>query len=239
VKTHLLLLWLCACIALTACGDDGDKDRQKDLATAVATLALEADAPATPAATSTPDPSRLRGFDFPIASGCLPQGDQLMPNAPRPYRAGIHEGVDIYAVDSCVPIRLGTPVLAAKDGVVVRADLAYVDLTPARAAQLEQDPTTPEAIDAYRGRQVWVDHGDGIVTRYAHLSGIAPGITAGTKVTKGQHIAYVGESGTPDSLVSPGSELHLHFEVRVGDTYLGARQPPAEVRRLFVVLFGK
>ena len=112
------------------------------------------------------------------------------------------------------------------------------DLTPEKAAALALNPTTPEAVDAYRGRQVWLDHGNGVVTRYAHLSGIAPAATVGARVRKGDVIAYVGESGTPDSLLSPGSELHLHFEVRAGDTYLGFGQMPAEVRRLFVVLFG-
>ena len=30
----------------------------------------------------------------------------------------------------------------------------------------------PDVLDSFRGRQVWVDHGHGIVTRYAHLSAI-------------------------------------------------------------------
>ena len=161
-----------------------------------------------------------------------------MPNAPRDYREGIHEGVDFYDGHACAPVGLGTPVLAARDGVVLRADFAYVDLTPAQAQALAANPTAPESVDAYRGRQVWIDHGGGVGTRYAHLSAIAPQTQVGTHVKQGQVIAYVGESGTPDSLVSPGSELHLHFEVRVGDSYLGAGLAPAEVRRLFVVLFG-
>ena len=53
--------------------------------------------PASP--TAVPNP--LTGFSYPIAGGCLPKGDQLMPNAPRTYRQGTHEGVDFYQVDNC------------------------------------------------------------------------------------------------------------------------------------------
>lgn len=56
------------------------------------------------------------------------------------------------------------------------------------------------------GRTVDVDHGDGVVTRYAHLSGINVGI--GEAVGRGQVIGSVGSSGH-----SYGP--HLHFEVIV------------------------
>ena len=179
----------------------------------------------------------LHGFAYPIAGACLPKGDQLMPNAPRDYRLGVHEGIDLYEADSCVPITRGTPVLAMKAGRVIRADLAYQDPTPATLAAYLANPQTDEALDAFRGRQVWVDHGGGVVTRYVHLSGIAAGITQGMQVTQGQTIAYVGESGTPESVNQPGNEYHLHFEVRVGDTYLGKGLPIEEVRRLYQALF--
>lgn len=192
---------------------------------------------AAPTLTPTVGPQQLRGFVFPIAGACLPQGQQLMPNAPRPYRNGIHEGVDFYGSDNCVSIVRGTPVLAAKDGIVIRADLNYRDLTMADLERYNANPNTPEALDAFRGRQVWIDHGGGIITRYAHLDGIAQGITVGTRVAAGQTIGFVGESGTPDSLLNPGVEIHLHFEVWVGDSFLGKDLPPAEVRRLYQALF--
>ena len=53
----------------------------------------------------------------------------------------------------------------------------------------------------------------------------------------GQIVGFVGESGTPESITNPGSEYHLHFEVRVGDSYLGKGLAPAEVRRLYQTLF--
>lgn len=59
------------------------------------------------------------------------------------------------------------------------------------------------------GNLVMIDHGGGIVTCYAHQSGIAAG--EGTSVSQGQVIGYVGNTGH-----STGP--HLHFEVRVGGT---------------------
>lgn len=204
-------------------------------------LQVETLPPATPVPTLTPLPrpteADLRGFVFPIQGGCLPRGDQLMPNASRPYRNGVHEGIDFYDSDNCVRITRGTPVVAAKAGRVVRADLDYTDLTQAELNQLLANPNTEEALDKFRGRQVWIDHGNGVVTRYAHLGGIAPGISAGVQVAQGQVIAYVGESGTPESVTAPGTEYHLHFEVRVLDSFLGKGESPAQVRAMYQRLF--
>jgi murein DD-endopeptidase MepM/ murein hydrolase activator NlpD len=211
-------------------------------ATADAAVPPQASPSADP--TSTPAPpaegsNALTGFIYPLVGACLPQGDQLMPNAPRTYRLGTHEGIDFYGVDNCTAIGQGTPVIAAKAGRVVRADHGYVDLTPQTLAAIFADPTSDASFDAFRGRQVWIDHGDGVVTRYCHLGGIVPELQVGDEVAQGTTIAYVGESGTPASVQAPGTEFHLHFEVRTGGSYLGAGQSPSEVRALYLSLFGQ
>ena len=59
------------------------------------------------------------------------------------------------------------------------------------------------------GKTIMINHGNGISTRYGHLSGFA--VTTGQHVQRGEIIGYVGESGR-----STGP--HLHYEVRINDT---------------------
>jgi murein DD-endopeptidase MepM/ murein hydrolase activator NlpD len=56
------------------------------------------------------------------------------------------------------------------------------------------------------GREVVVDHGRGLETCYAHLSGFA--VMAGQTVVRGQVIGYVGASGRTTG-------ANLHYEVRI------------------------
>lgn len=191
---------------------------------------------------STLDADDLRGFAWPLAGACLPDRDALMPNSPREYRNGTHEGVDWYDLSSCARVGEGTDVYAMFDGVVVRADVTYQGLTARTLADLESHVeecacSDPEILDAFRGRQIWIDHGNGVLTRYAHLGSIDEGVYVGAEIKRDQRIAGVGESGTPESVREPGTEMHLHAEVRVDDSFLGAGLPPAEVRALWGRLF--
>ncbi len=190
-----------------------------------------------PTTSATPSPG-VSGFAYPIAGACLPEDDNLMPGAPREYRKGLHEGIDFYDSDNCVFIGLDTEVLAARAGTVIRADWAYQDLTAETLAELQErvereGGDDPAVEDAFRGRQVWIDHGDGIVTRYAHLSGIADGIVTGEQVGQGEVIGSVGDSGTPESVTAPGTQDHLHFEIRLGDIFLGQGLGPEQARHLY------
>jgi murein DD-endopeptidase MepM/ murein hydrolase activator NlpD len=156
---------------------------------------------------------RLWGqFIAPIEGAAVPDDPALMPGAPRDYRAGIHEGVDF-------PAPPGTTVLAAATGRVVRVDSSFLDWTrEQQEVALYEALTigfTPAAtLDHIRGRQVWIDHGKGVVTRYAHLSAVEP-LNVGQLVEAGTPIGAVGSSGYPQG--GP----HLHFEVRVGEDYYG------------------
>ena len=95
-----------------------------------------------------------------------------------------HEGIDFTA-------ETGTPIKAAAGGVVV-----YSDYHPEYGNMME------------------IDHGNGLVSRYAHAS--LRLVKVGDIVMKGQEIAKVGSTGR-----STGP--HLHFEVR----FKGVAQNPA------------
>ena len=252
-RRRFLALLLVVPLAV-ACGRSEDRSVQvTEDGTPVPSPAANATATATstpePIALSpTPPPSRLdpedlRGFTYPIAGACLPDSDRLMPNASREYRNGFHEGIDWYDLAGCARVGEGTPVLAMYGGVVVRADLDYQEITAQQVVDLaartaRQGFSDKDALDIYRGRQIWIDHGNGIVTRYAHLLSIAEGIDVGVEVRRGRPIGAVGESGTPESVTNPGTENHLHAGVRVGDSFLGDGLPPLEVRALYETLFG-
>lgn len=178
------------------------------------------------------------GWQIPIEGACVPVDDNQMPNSPREYRNGVHEGVDFFTGFACVDVALDTPVHAAKAGRVIRADHDFNPITQAEIDELEartaqQGYTDPGALDRFRGRQVWIDHGNGFVTRYAHLNGIPDNILPGSQVEQGEVIGYTGDTGTPESVSNPGFEIHLHFELRVGDSFLGAGLSPDEVRALY------
>jgi murein DD-endopeptidase MepM/ murein hydrolase activator NlpD len=163
----------------------------------------------------------LSGFAIPVGGIEVPTDEQYLPNSPRAYRAGYHEGIDF-------PVKAGTPVLAAKSGTIVRIDSAFVDWTAddeqaAFDAAVSLGYTPSATLDRIRGRQVWIDHGEGIVTRYAHLSAVEP-LRVGDVVTQGQVIAAVGSSGYPEG--GP----HLHFEIRVGDDFYGDGLPLPQLR---------
>jgi murein DD-endopeptidase MepM/ murein hydrolase activator NlpD len=91
-------------------------------------------------------------------------------------RSALHTGLDFQA-------DAGSPILAAAGGVVV----------------------TQEAHPAY-GNMVEIDHGNDLITRYAHASKVW--VKKGDLVKRGQKIADVGTTGR-----STGP--HLHFEVMV------------------------
>jgi murein DD-endopeptidase MepM/ murein hydrolase activator NlpD len=87
-----------------------------------------------------------------------------------------HKGQDISAPT-------GTPIIATADGVVVIAGW----------------------VKGY-GNGIYIDHGNGISTRYGHLSRID--VVVGQTIKRGEHLGLVGSTGR-----STGP--HLHYEVRI------------------------
>ncbi len=101
-------------------------------------------------------------------------------SSPFGYRGGsIHTGIDIAG-------RGGDPIYAYKSGLVIFSGWS----------------------GGY-GYLVKVDHGNGVITYYAHCSKLL--VTAGDSVEMGQTIAKEGTTGN-----STGN--HLHFEIRINGT---------------------
>ena len=89
-----------------------------------------------------------------------------------------HSGIDLMAP-------WGSPIQAAAGGTILYAGWYF----------------------AY-GNIVDIQHADGVITRYGHMSSFAPGIRAGTPVAAGEVIGAVGATGR-------ATGAHVHFEVRI------------------------
>jgi murein DD-endopeptidase MepM/ murein hydrolase activator NlpD len=101
----------------------------------------------------------------------------------------MHQGVDLAA-----PV--GTPVLAAADGVVTEANR-----------------------DGGYGNVLRLRHAGGWSTGYAHLSAFAPDIAPGAPVTRGEVIGFVGQTGL-------ATGPHLHYEVSLDGVKLDPMKTP-------------
>jgi murein DD-endopeptidase MepM/ murein hydrolase activator NlpD len=95
-----------------------------------------------------------------------------------------HEGQDIEA-------EMGTPVTAAASGTV-----------------------TVAGVQNGYGNVVYIDHGNGLQTRYGHLSRIDAEV--GRQITRGERLGLVGSTGR-----STGP--HLHYEVRINNQPVNPR----------------
>ena len=180
---------------------------------------------------------QLSFLQSPIPGATVSTRDSHLPGAPRPYRNGIHEGLDYYSGFCGVPVNFGDPVYAAGEGFIYRIDHVYSEPTSAQRDEMLQQSIAagnmPEAVlDKLRGRQVWVTHTYGVVTRYAHLYEVSEQLQVGDRVEAGTLIGTVGNSGTSSGAEGSQDGPHLHFEIRLGDSYLGEGMEPEEVRLL-------
>lgn len=118
----------------------------------------------------------------PIADGIMRSGFGYRRHPVLGY-AKLHTGVDWSN-----PI--GTPIMAAGNGVVIRAEMT----------------------SGY-GNRVELQHVNGYVTTYNHMSRFGRGIREGVKVRQGQIVGYVGSTG-----LSTGA--HLHYEVIINGHFV-------------------
>lgn len=106
-----------------------------------------------------------------------------------------HKGID-FITAGATGNTYGKEIRAAADGVVKTAEYHYS-----------------------WGNNVYINHGNGVYTRYAHCSKMIVG--KGEQVKQGQVIGYVGNTGNVNprpSASNPHAGAHLHFEVWVNGT---------------------
>ena len=160
----------------------------------------------------------------------VPEQQLLLPNAPRAYRHGTHRGIDFY-------VNWGTPIRAVADGVIIRAEHNYQEMSADFRLDILNDTKilgrTPSDVFEHLllGQAVYIDHGFDLVpgyravTIYAHMSHINSGITIGSSVRRGEIIGQSGNTGTKDSALKQKTGAHLHWEMilqnKAGEYYLG------------------
>ena len=173
----------------------------------------------------------------------LPRPD-LLPNAPRAYRFGIHQGVDFLCFS------LGHHAVAALDGRVVLAVGDYQDPDPDDRDQLLEvagalEATPPFTLLSLYGNYVVIDHGvfpfvGHVVTLYAHLHEVDPDIRVGQTIRAGERVGEIGNRGTHaaangDFYESP----HLHWELHIDNQFLGAGLNTEQTREVYTTLFSE
>lgn len=148
----------------------------------------------TPPADSVPSPESFQSPKQPVLSGSFVGSLKLIipVSGVRPeqlqdtFTAARSEGRAHDAIDIMSPV--GTPVLAASDGEIVRL------------FQSERGGTTIYQLSPDKK----------LVFYYAHLQRYADGLSAGKFARQGEVIGYVGDTGN----AGPGN-YHLHFSIAV------------------------
>jgi len=175
---------------------------------------------------------QLPSKDYPV-----PEYLNLLPNALREYRSGLHHGIDF-------PIPLNGPIMAVSGGIIVRSNPMHSDVDiktyNAFLETTQKLSKTPEDIYNYilLGKSIVIDHGYSIapnfrtISVYAHLSSIADGVLPGTRVEKGQLIGFSGNTGTSSGALRNEKGAHLHWELYFEDSsgkYFLGQNIPAEL----------
>ncbi|WP_030491847.1 M23 family metallopeptidase [Micromonospora chokoriensis] len=156
----------------------------------------ESSTPVTPSVSPTPSPTAVSASPTPTKTAAAKvKPKPKKTTKPTPAWVDPMPGA---AVTSCYGQRWGT--------LHAGIDLALPSGTPIHAAAAGTVTQAGDASDGY-GNSVFIDHGNGYLTHYAHQSRIA--VTVGQKVKAGQVIGYEGATG---DVTGP----HLHFEVHQG-----------------------
>lgn len=135
----------------------------------------------------------IADFVQPTASGEIESG---LFGCYRSGGAQFHEGIDLKPVSRDRVGEPTDPISAVYAGVI-----RHISRNPG---------------ESNYGRYIVIEHTDltpSVITLYAHLSSIAPGLKVGDRVERSQTIAVMGRSSSGNAI--PRDRAHLHFEIGV------------------------
>jgi hypothetical protein len=112
----------------------------------------------------------------------------------------------------------GEPLLAVADGTVVSVVADTPDSVPTALP-------VGIALADLGGNSVIIDIGGGVYASYLHLAPGSPTVKAGDRVSRGQVIGQLGNSGN-------SSEAHLHFQLQRTPAFLPGDNVPFEIDTL-------
>ena len=172
-------------VAITGCAGRNEKAQVRQ-APLVSAEAAAVPSGGLPPDKTSPNSPRLKNSSQRAALSTRPTSGPLsstygMRKLGGKKAARFHKGVDLNA-------KRGTSVVASASGVV----------------------TFVGKKDAY-GKIVEIDHGNGLVTRYAHLDSFS--VKQGARITAGKRIGTVGRTGRTTG-------PNLHFEVLVNNKHI-------------------
>lgn len=117
-------------------------------------------------------------------------------------------------------LAFGAPLLAVADGTVTAVVSGLDEAVP-------QVVTPDQAFEELGGNHIIIDIGDGHFAFYAHMTPGSASVKVGDKVTRGQVIGRLGNSGNT-------TEAHLHFHMSRGPVPLSSNNVPYVIDRFWL-----
>jgi len=200
VKLRSTLIPVALAALLAACGSTPPRDRPGDdpVATSPAPTGLAAQGPYLPDAYLT-----VCNMSVSNSPGVDPAGG-VSPFSPLIV---VEEAVILAAVPTngaCLSSGFGRRAGRMHKGIDLQSKPASMVFSAG--------PGIIREISTQRGfgKQVVIDHGRGVFTRYAHLASFDPAIRKGVRIGFGQPIGVMGQTGN-------ATAIHLHYEVLTGE----------------------
>lgn len=193
---------------------------------------------------ATVGPDWPTGLITPIEGATFSMDATHLPSTPQKEDNGTATGFIFANGASGRPLANEEPVRAVAAGTIVRIDHNY-EPPGTEALEFWQQNAAKAglvrnyAVDQLRGRQIWVRHDQGHISRYAHLSEAHPEIQPGDTVEQGQVIGLLGDTGllAAEDRASLAPRLQFELWSADGKRYFGQDLTPLATHRAVARVF--